>query len=867
MNRKLLLISTACAILGASGGVAFAQDNAAQDSRDTNVGELVITAQKREEKVHDAPVAVTAMSAETRDLLGVISIFDLTNNVPGLVYSVGLDRAFIRGVGRNTNAPGTDPGIAVYSDGVYTASTVSIGRNPLFSERTEVLRGPQGTLYGRNSIGGAMNIISSQPTDEFKGEVRASVGDHDSFSLAGKVGGPIFSWLRYEIGGATRDQKQGYFHNVSGGPDEGGVGGERFYNGTLAYNWGDRLDGFQRIESYSYDRSNRRGATTNQFYTSTTPYGSLSVSPRFNSCAVTTGVQGCSTAVTASNPTGAQAFAFPILNPANPAYNDPYAFSTDTPDATGLHDTWSTYNNTTYHLNGADLKYIGGYNQYTYDSFGDYDGTARGAYTFTPQPTTIFGTNYAPAVTIYPGITEYREDKHWSSHELNLASTYDSPLQWIGGIYMYKEKFTNLARGFSPGQAQLASVAGNSHRDYYNILSVNEGKARAAFAQIDWAFAPQWKFTFGLRHNKEEKQGSESIKYYGFLPGYAHFTTNGNPATYGASNYSPIATCTPFAGQPAIGSGLDQSCRVDAATNTRYLTGEWDDLSGTAGVEFRPEEGTLIYAKYSRGYKSGGFQLGSLSVSPFLKPEKMNAYEAGYKFSPTRKLTVDAAIYYYDYRDAQDFASQYNSTLNRFDSVGINIEKSTNYGLDLELNWHPTSQFTLLGNYSYINATVDKACCFVDPFDPGATAPGAQPVGPLIPAVGTTPAQQPQSIAGAHLKGSPPNKFGITALYRFDFEKSSLNLSVTHNWRDGNYSSFFNRSIYEAPAYSSTNVRAVWNSDDKNYTVIAYVNNVFDKFGYEYVVAAANPDPLGATLSNPTFTIPRTFGLEVQRRF
>jgi len=272
MNRKLLLISTACAILGASFGTAYAQDKKTDDDNGTQVGELVITAQKREEKLQDVPVAVTAFSGETRDLLGVVSIFDLTNNTPGLVYSVGLDRSFIRGVGRNTNAPGSDPGIAVYQDGVYSASTVPLGRAPIFSERTEVLRGPQGTLYGRNSIGGAMNIISTRPTDEFQGEVRATYGDHNNRSFQAKIDGPITSWLRYELGTAQIKQTEGFFHNANGGPDEGGPNDEKFYIGALDFNVGEKFDGFVRLESYSYDRR----------YRGFSPNGGTTVNPTFD---------------------------------------------------------------------------------------------------------------------------------------------------------------------------------------------------------------------------------------------------------------------------------------------------------------------------------------------------------------------------------------------------------------------------------------------------------------------------------------------------------------------------------------------------------------------------------------------------------
>jgi iron complex outermembrane receptor protein len=105
-----------------------------------------------------------------RDEIGIRTITDLTNLTPGLSYTAGNERVTLRGVGRNTNNFGAEPGVANYTDGIYQSFASIAGRDNLFVDRIEVLRGPQGTLYGRNSIGGALNIISKRPTDEFKGE-------------------------------------------------------------------------------------------------------------------------------------------------------------------------------------------------------------------------------------------------------------------------------------------------------------------------------------------------------------------------------------------------------------------------------------------------------------------------------------------------------------------------------------------------------------------------------------------------------------------------------------------------------------------------------------------------------------------------
>ncbi|NBU29145.1 MAG: TonB-dependent receptor, partial [Caulobacteraceae bacterium] len=168
---------------------------------ETTVDEVIVTAEKRTESLQDVPVAVSAYTAETRQIIGISTVQDLANFTPGLSFSGSQDRVFIRGVGRQTNTNGSDPGVATYTDGVYDASTRSVSASDFFVERVEILRGPQGTLYGRNSIGGAINAISKRPTDSFSGEIRATAGDYGVLNLEGAVSGSITDGLRARLAG------------------------------------------------------------------------------------------------------------------------------------------------------------------------------------------------------------------------------------------------------------------------------------------------------------------------------------------------------------------------------------------------------------------------------------------------------------------------------------------------------------------------------------------------------------------------------------------------------------------------------------------------------------------------------------------
>ncbi|HEY0438021.1 MAG TPA: TonB-dependent receptor plug domain-containing protein, partial [Phenylobacterium sp.] len=187
MNLKHhLMLGSALLVSLAAGGV-HAQSrptNAAAATAATNtIEELVVTAEKRAQSLQDVPVAITAFTSERRDLIGINTIADMTNFTPGLEYNQGNDRNTLRGVGRLTNVHAADISVAQYSDGIYTSSTVEAGKTPLFTDRVEVLRGPQGTLYGRNSIGGAINIISKRPTEDPYAEVRGQYQNFNHFIL------------------------------------------------------------------------------------------------------------------------------------------------------------------------------------------------------------------------------------------------------------------------------------------------------------------------------------------------------------------------------------------------------------------------------------------------------------------------------------------------------------------------------------------------------------------------------------------------------------------------------------------------------------------------------------------------------------
>jgi iron complex outermembrane receptor protein len=897
-NKNLLLLTSALVALATTGGVAQAQSNKTAASQDngTQVSDVIVTVNKRDQKIEDVPEPVTAVSVESRELQGIQTIQDFTNTVPSFSYTLALDRAFIRGVGRNTNSVGNDGGVAVYIDGFYTPSTYGLDRASIFSGTFEADAGPQGTLFGRNSIGGTLQVNTAHATDKWQTQVDLKANDHSRFEEAVTFGGPINDNFKILLGAQNRRQDKGYIHNLFNGKDQGGPSSERMYLGVLDYKFGSRIDGFIKYESSGFARylngfgsfgSSSTGALPfNNDYTASTD--GLDVNNFFNCAVATTPSGGPSPpfpAFKGDNPCPTNvAQTTTYYKPANPAFSNPYNVNRDYRELAKIHHDYTVMTSNTWHGDAFDVKYIGGYSQYTYDNHSDQDGTARGAFQFDPDgpngASVAFGFPVnLPPVTIYPRVAQYRESQKWTSDEIDVSSSKPGPFQWIGGLYFYRSLYDNQTNDASPGQTQLTAIPNNPAGNYYTFHTYDATRSYAVFGQADYELTSKWKLTLGYRYSKDTKDTFEDDHYFYFVPGASTY----NPLTgqYVAAEVSTLygiqASCNPV-GLPAINGNQGATCRTNNTNgaNTRYLNNSWTGNSGTANLQYKPNDDSLMYVKYSRGYKAGGMVLNALTSQPLLKAESLDDVEAGYKFSPSRVITLNAAAYYYNYLNYQDFASVVNPQApSGFSTVGFNIPKSQNYGLELTGDWHPIHAFTLTGSYSYTNAKVKDGgtITLVDTLDPTASGSVStalrdgtvktltytpQPCGLKI---GT---RQPQCITGTQLKGSPPNKVRITGDYRFDFDKGSLDLLATYNYRDGNISSYFKDPLYKAPSYSSTDLRIVWAGAGKKYQVFGFVNNVFNKIGTEYVTAASSSNVI---FVNNQLTIPRSYGVEVQAKF
>ena len=205
---------------GALFALMFAATVGAQSVDTGTIEQVTVTARKRDESLLDVPISITAVSQDAMERNGLRSVADVAATVPGLnINSDSVGRAFvsIRGIGTALQA-GVQPGVGVFQDGVYAPQTSYVNNPTLDIQRIEVLRGPQGTLYGKNTLGGAINIITRPPSETFEGKVYGTYTDEDGGQeFGGRIGGPLGDSLRAKIAVASRDSDGFYTNKLIGG--------------------------------------------------------------------------------------------------------------------------------------------------------------------------------------------------------------------------------------------------------------------------------------------------------------------------------------------------------------------------------------------------------------------------------------------------------------------------------------------------------------------------------------------------------------------------------------------------------------------------------------------------------------------------
>ena len=931
MTKNLLLLTCATGALGLMAGVGHAATAAAAatdtSQSATNVTEIVVTAEKREQSLQKVPVAVSVFTGAQRDTIGINTVADVTNFAPGFSYDPANVHAYIRGVGRQSVNVTDDQRVANYEDEFYVYSPYGLDKSSLFLSQVQIERGPQ-SVGGRNAAAGSIDMLSVRPTDEPYAELRATIGNFGTWNIEGAVSGQVAPGLDVRIAGFDKNQDQGYYKNLIGA-DEGNVIHEWYVEGQLDWKPNDKFELWARTFYEAWNGRGDAGSRTgfyNGSWNETTltdgnAYvgGGLFVNPNFGYSAPN-GNPIANATLNANRALGNSVDLVPasvtLINPNilnNPAMTNHNTFASENPRNVKLNNYDDFNYIATYHASSFDVKYNGGFQGYNYYLNDPGDGPASDSNVLSwTYPTAGNGT----ALTIFPQVqANYVEDDFWTAHDITFQSTSDSPFQWTAGGFFFYQQYNQPYTVFDTNQPQLAhplaslatfAPAAANPNNYLLYLDYNfTVESEGGYGQASYKFNDQWKISGNIRYNNDNKFGTETSRYIAFssgiIDGFAPVLGAGTPSLdVTASLVCPTGTpntvanptnCTTGPLAPGVKS---KGVFLPNGFVQRQLGIGSDAITGGGEIEWTPTPDIFTYARYGRGYESPSFNAGQNIALPAVKPEYLNAYEIGYKESFGKNLLVDLAAYYYDYQALQVPLSISNGGVTQ--ALFVNVPKSISEGVEVEVYWTPIHDLVISGSYSYDHTSIQTGCsgtvvagvlqaapgslCVLDTNDPLAVAPGAHPF------PGQTVGQpRVQSVKGDPLPDAPQNKLAVAVAYTWHFDPGDFVLSGDYAFRDAQDGTLFNRFYDNAPSWSDLSFRATWKGPHDRYEITAFVKNALDAL--QYTVAAQGAGlggsasaigPIRATASGATndpvnfvnsFDInpPRTYGVEMRYKF
>ncbi len=749
MTKSILLTTCAFATLAFSGSTALAAAAAASTAsadNGTTIGELVVTAERRETNLQDTPIAVTAFSADTLKNEKLEGGQDILLQVPNSNFTRSNFGGFnlkIRGVGTDVIGSGGTQGVSINENELPVTVNHFQDADFFDVDRLEVLRGPQGTLFGRNATGGAVNLITTQPSSQFGGYGSVQYGNYNQLKVTGAVNIPIGDTLAVRVAG-VRLVNDGFGENTYlnervDGRDLGAI------RTTISFKPSDRFSAYLMYEHFSEDDSRNRvgkqlciqdpgptsvggvpvapaGGPVTKNYASFLNQGCLQGSLYQNSAygsintnSTTGGLLANITGL--SNGTNLDANV-PLqdhnLHNIQSLINPLYKVQEDLVD---LHLSWNVTDNLT-------LTSITGYNRDVERTAEDYNRIVSNQ-GFTPGTTGLYG---ALPLVLFPGgvvkdpqtgpsnlLTGFDEttgDSKEYTQEVRLTSSFKGPLNFtVGGFYSeLTSPFNNGTNYYveSTGLTQYAQAnnaaglpninvdpnypaTGSGHNYYDSRTGGGYLKSYAAFGEINYQFLPDLKLTLGGRYTVDQLY---NISYPILLE---------DPGTGFPTTFCPAGTSS-------------TTCLTQQRVTYREFTGR-ANLEWTPTLSFTDK--TLIYATYSRGYKGGGFntpcQIGDVGTNsgtcPYpqsYNPEFINAYEVGTKNTLLGgSLQLNLTGFYYDYTGYQISEIVANS------SVNLNINAKI-YGVEFESIYSPFRNFTLNANVGYIHTRIDNGQSQID---------------------------------------------------------------------------------------------------------------------------------------------------------
>jgi len=817
LTKNNMLVSLG-ALATALASPALAQEGT-QTAETGGIAEIVVTAQKRAENVQDVPIAISAFTAEALSERSVTSVAALSNISPNVTLDAGTPfsgstavlSAYIRGIGANDFAFNIDPGVGVYLDGVYLARSVGANQELPDVERIEVLKGPQGTLFGRNTIGGAISIVTHDPGKEFRFKGDITTGRFALIQTRGTVDLPLTDGLGATVSFATKNRK-GYLQRIAfpgaenfastpitnykaagyDGIGLGREGGDNSWNvrGKIKYN----ADGaFRATLSADYSDVDQEQLANKLIATTPNAYGGI-----FN---VFAGTYNCAIAEPVPVGTncggGPPTFAYlPAIGGLTSLFNNPTVYGVNTDADT--RNNRLPYDNR-FITNDIDTSYANGNN---YSKLQSYGGALTLEYDLTDTLTVKSITGYrelhwnvgtdldnSPLNFLH---TSFTMNQYQFSQEVQLLGTaLDRKLNYVLGAYYFKEAgdlhdYVTFAEG-------LLQVDGP------NDLST---KNYAFFGQIDWRITEQFGITVGGRYTHEDKE-------------FEGFQSDANGLTYKILNF--LAGIG--AGPPACASitPITDACRIAAGFPNAgqplryYIAGtqvkKFNNFSPKIGVQFHPNDDVMIYGSWSKGYKTGGWTTrlsNPLPTAPDFDEEKATTYELGVKSTLiARRLQVNAALFQTNYKGIQlNFQQGVSPTIQNAGDARIR-------GFEIEMTAAPFDALTINASVGYLDAKYTDV---------------------LVPAqVAANPAQA-GVFPGVELPKTPKLKFNISPRFEAGLSKGGKLVFIadyTHSsslWNDTERAYLLQRA-----ATDILNGSITYREPDEHWDITVGMTNITDE--------------------------------------
>ena len=748
VQKSLLATAVICALSAES---ALAQ-----------LEEVIVTAERREASLQETPISIQVLNSEEIQSRGIKSAMDLVDQVagvqgyapPGTTSDVGLN---IRGIGDGSPNLSVDPGTARYIDGIYIGKVVGSGMDVTDLERIEILKGPQGTLYGRNTIAGAINFVSKAPSDELGFDIRATAGNYDQRNISGRVDVPLGDNIRVAASYYQRE-RDAFWDNTN--PFQEGFNSTDRDGHRLALQWDvtDRLtvDYIYTNDNVSDERDNHSVVSgLNPTYAAVAGYagagGDLTSVPIVSDSRLQTvgGIAGF-----------VEAFVLPALP--LPQVSQYLQWSTDyatwgqgvldgvnSNPETGSSD-FDSYNSqeTEAHTfkvqfeltDNIDVKYMFGHRDVTSFTSQDLDGmdnsvnsgvmhdlilqTVGGAFLTGVVPSEIqlapgfvvpitdyimeninlgllmvdtineFGS--APVFSTY-ALNEYEQD----SHELQIVGTTGN-FDWAGGFFYWEDEgsFRNVQNATFP----LAN--GSQARSFDN-----GGDAWSVFGETTWRPGDgKLALTAGLRYTEETKDMTWLWRdaALGGVGGYVGAAINEAAvlATQGVVIDIPRDLTSGYVWSLDDINTIPETAGVYGQSESQ----KFDNTSGRLVAQYTFSDTFNVYASYTTGYRSGGFNGGSYNTITMMgdsfDEETIESVEVGFKsVLMDGRFRLNASLYSYDYDDVQ--ISTVKSDANGLSTEIDNAAKLSREGLEVEAAWLITDRLQLTANYSYIDGSYD----------------------------------------------------------------------------------------------------------------------------------------------------------------